>query len=68
MAKTMGAKPVSVKCPCKDKCFAKLNGNCSILTEAPKGNRCSFRKPDRDWTDGRYFPFVAIDAYGRKLK
>ena len=60
-------KPVPAKCPCKDTCFAKINGKCIILTEIPKG-RCHFRKPDREWTDGKYYPYNPTYCDGRAIK
>lgn len=48
---------VYFKCPfTNEPCFAKtLNGKCKLLNKAPVG-KCSFKKPYREYTDGKYYP------------
>ena len=52
--------PVSSSEICKidAPCFARgsLSGRCKILTPPLPVNRCSFCKPDRTVTNGKYYP------------
>lgn len=48
-------------------CFARLNGGCRILTECPSNSLCTFRKPDRQVTNGQRYkdrPYVHLDKHG----
>lgn len=48
-------------------CFARLNGGCRILTECPGNSLCSFRKPDRQVTNGMRYKdrgCVHLDKHG----
>lgn len=48
-------------------CFARLNGGCRILSECPGNSLCSFRKPDRQVTNGRRYKdrgCVHLDKHG----
>lgn len=44
---------------CKEKrCFAHRNGYCTLLdTPFPEGRDCTFRKPIREVTKGKYYPY-----------
>ena len=44
------------KCECVGKCFARKNGECTILKET--SNACNFQKPDMEFTNGVYYKFV----------
>lgn len=60
-------KWIKHRCCCKEQCFAKVGDGCSILNETPQpGKKCSFRKADREWTDGKYYPYIPCDSYGRR--
>lgn len=63
----MGA---NIDCVCHDprKCFAKgPSGGCSLLLETyPQGVKCKFCKPDRNFTNGKWYP---VDSrYGNPKK
>lgn len=47
------------KCNCAGKCFAKIDGICTILKETPK-EKCSFQKPKRDVTNGIKYEFRKV--------
>lgn len=47
---------LTVRCRDKDgECFARKNGYCMILLESQIG--CKFKKPQREWTNGRHYPY-----------
>ena len=48
-------------------CFARLNGGCRILTAPSCDRLCTFRKADRQVTNGRRYkdkPCVHLDKHG----
>lgn len=49
---------------CNDsrKCFAKVNGECTILTSTYKDNNCPFCKVTRNITNGIYYPYNPVNV------
>lgn len=43
-----------IKCNCSGKCFAKKNGECTILNKEVFG-KCAFQKQKRNVTNGKKY-------------
>lgn len=46
----------------KPKCFAKVNGECTILNGTYKDNNCPFYKVTRNITNGIYYPYNPVNV------
>ena len=47
---------MNLKCYEERPCFAKERGRCALLKMTYKDGACPFCKPDRDVTNGVYYP------------
>jgi hypothetical protein len=45
----------NIKCNRTGKCFARVDGCCTILCEKMTGEKCAFQKPKRDVTNGKRY-------------
>ena len=58
-----------MKCKETGKCFAREHSDqCSILRGIPYEKPCPFKKENRGYTDGKYYPWLdALGYANRKL-
>ena len=54
-------------CYCQGKCFARLNGKCTVLTEGYVRD-CPFQKEKALYTNGKFYPYVDYSLRGMKRK
>lgn len=53
------------KCFMDGECFAKRYGKCTILTNTNLV-KCSFQKSHREFTNGKYYPYVSPKDHSDK--
>ena len=54
-------------CNYKGECFARKDGKCKILNDVYfRSGKCSFQKPVREITNGRFYPANKLYHGGRK--
>lgn len=56
------------ECYDERECFARQNGKCTILNEAPT-DVCKFCKPRRDVTNGKAYPsYTIVDGVRKTIR